>query len=150
MNYTSTSPQISLDEARRFVGQQIGLPLSYDGSSEATMALSGDQLVHLTRSLLDFIKNNPSRFTNKQVATARAEAGRFNSFDQAAAQADSVTLFGELANQAEEKIGKPLAAVGQGVSNSLTLAGNLLPILLIGAVVLIAIPYVRRASAPVS
>ena len=145
MNYTSTSSQISLADARKYVGQQIGLPLSYDGSDAATRALSGDQLVHLTRSLLDFIKNNPSRFTNKQVATANAEAGRFNSFDQAQAKADSVTLFGELANQAEEKIGKPLAAVGQGVSTSLTLAGNLLPILLIGAVVLIAIPYINRA-----
>lgn len=145
MNYTSTSSQISLADARKYVGQQIGLPLSYDGSDAATRALSGDELVHLTRSLLDFIKNNPSRFTNQQVATANAEAGRYTAFDQAEAKMNSVTLFGELANQAEEKIGKPLAAVGQGVSTSLTLAGNLLPILLIGAVVLIAIPYINRA-----
>ena len=145
MNDTSTSTQMSLTDARKFVGQQIGLPLSYDGSDDATRALSGDDLVHLTRSLLDFIKNNPSRFTNQQVATANAESGRFVSFDQAEAQANSVTLFGELENQVEEKIGKPLAAVGQGVSTSLTLAGNLLPILLIGAVVLFAIPYINRA-----
>lgn len=145
MNYTSTSSQISLADARKYVGQQIGLPLSYDGSDAATKALSGDELVHLTRSLLDFIKNNPSRFTNQQVSTANAEAGRFATFDRAQTEMDSVTLFGELANQAEEKIGKPLAAVGQGVSTSLTLAGNLLPILLIGAVVLIAIPYINRA-----
>ena len=137
---------MSLDAARQFVGQQIGLPLTYDGSSAATKQLSGDELVALTRALLEFIKNNPSRFTNEQVATANAEAGRYASFDAAQAKAESVSFFDELGKQAEEKIGKPLAAVGEGVSRSVTLAGNLLPITLIAVAVLIALPYIRRAT----
>lgn len=141
---------MSLDDARRYVGQQIGLPLSYDGSSEATKALAPDDLVHLTRSLIDFIKNNPSRFTNQQVGTANAEAGRFANFDRAQAELGSVTFFGELEKNAEEKIGKPLVAVGEGVSSSLKLVGNLLPILVIVGIVLIALPYAKKAAAPAS
>lgn len=139
---------MTLDEARRFVGQQIGLPLLYDGSSTATKNLSPDDLVALTRALIDFIKNNPSRFTNQQVATANAETGRFLNFDRAQAQAESVSFLDELAKQAEEKVGKPLAAVGEGVSRTVTLAGNLLPVVLIVAAVVIALPYLRRATAP--
>jgi len=150
VNYTTTSSQIALVDARRFVGRQIGFPLEYDGSNEATRDLTGDQLVALTRALLDYIKNNPSRFSSEQVTTAKVESPRFQNFDAAEAEANSVTLFGELANEAEKVIGEPLAAIGQGVSTSVKLAGNLIPFLMIGALVIFALPYLRRANASVS
>ena len=80
------------------------------------------------------------------MAPRSSYVGRYASFDAAQAKAESVSFFDELGKQAEEKIGKPLAAVGEGVSRSVTLAGNLLPITLIAVAVLIALPYIRRAT----
>lgn len=145
MNTFTPNSQMSIVAARAAVGRQMGLGLDFDGSMEAYRGLSADQQAELTRRLLDFIKNNPQRFTPQQNATAQAEAGRFVSFDTAQAALDSVTFMSELEKNAEEKIGKPLVAVGEGVSTSVKLLGNLLPILLIGAVVVIALPYINKA-----
>lgn len=138
---------MSIPEARAAVGRQMGLGLDFDGSTAAYRSLSVGDQTELTRRLLDFIRNNPQRFTPAQNATAQAESGRFNSFDNAQAALDSVTFMGELEKNAQEKIGKPLVAIGEGVSTSVKLLGNLLPILLIGAVVVIALPYINKARA---
>lgn len=67
---------MTIQAARVFVGQSQGLPSSFDGSGSAYAALTQAEQISLTRGLINYILANPGNFSDAQVATARAEAGR--------------------------------------------------------------------------
>ena len=146
VNPTGNPSQMTIQNLRVFIGRQIGLPLSYDGSYVATQKLTPDQFQALTRGMLNYIVANPGRFNDSQVATARAEVGRANN-NGLVDPSFSFTDFGsEVASNANELIGKPLQSIGQGFSDALKLVGPLLPVILIGAVVVFALPYIKQAN----
>lgn len=70
---------MTIQEARKFVGQSIGLPSSFDGSVAAYRALSAARQTELTKALVNYINANPDKFTAAQVQTARAESNRAQS-----------------------------------------------------------------------
>ena len=110
------------------------------------MALAPNDFQMLTRGMVNYIVANPGRFTDSQVATARAEVGRANN-NQMLDTDFSFSDFGnEVANNANELIGKPLQSIGQGVSASVNLVGYLIPLGVLAAIVIFAWPYVKKAQ----
>lgn len=146
VNPTGNPSQMTIQDLRVFIGRQIGLPLSFDGSYSATQKLTPDQFQALTRGMLNYIVANPGRFNDAQVATARAEVNRANSNGLVDASFSFSDFGSEVANNANDLVGKPLQSIGQGFSDALKLVGPLLPVILIGAVVVFALPYLKNAS----
>lgn len=146
MNPTGNPSQMTIQNLRIFIGRQIGLPTSYNGTYSETMALAPNDFQMLTRGMVNYIVANPGRFTDSQVATARAEVGRANN-NQMLDTDFSFSDFGnEVANNANELIGKPLQSIGQGVSASVNLVGYLIPLGVLAAIVIFAWPYVKKAQ----
>ena len=134
---------MTIPELRAFIGQQQGLPASFDGSITAYRNLTPAQQVTLTRGTVDYIRNNPGQFTPAQVQTATVEAGRQGDIEDTGF--DASLFWNEIGDQAFN-IGNSVASIGQGVTNSLNLAGALLPIALLVAVFVFAYPHIKNST----
>lgn len=135
---------ISIQQARVFVGQQIGLPSGYDGSMSATNDLPVEQKQALTAALIDYIANNPARFTAQQVSVANAERNRAQTLTATGGYSET-TFWAEVGKNVENA-GMAVASVGQGVVSSVNLIGTLLPVGVLVAVVIFALPYIKTAA----
>ena len=134
---------MTIPQLRAYVGQQQGLPASFDGSIDAYRNLSAAQQVTLTRGVVDYIKNHPGEFTPAQVQTANVEAGRQSDIEDTG---NNFSVFWtELGDQAFA-VGNSVASIGQGVTNSLNLAGALLPVALLVAVFVFAYPHIKNST----
>jgi hypothetical protein len=54
----------------------------------------------------------------------------------------------QLGIEANRVVGEPLTALGNGLSTAVSALGNLLPILVLGALIVVALPYINKARAP--
>jgi uncharacterized protein YllA (UPF0747 family) len=135
---------ISIQQARVFVGQQIGLSSGYDGSMSATNDLPVEQKQALTAALINYIANNPARFTAQQVSVANAERNRAQTLTATGGYSET-TFWAEVGKNVENA-GMAVASVGQGVVSSVNLIGTLLPIGVLVAVVIFALPYIKTAA----
>lgn len=138
---------MTIQQARQFSGNRIGLPATFDGSVSAYRDLSAAQQVALNAAVLNLILAQPQDFTPAQVETARVEINRA----QGQITADPTftenvaTFWDEFETQALN-VGQAVANVGTGVINSVSLVGTLLPIVVIGALVIFALPYIKTAT----
>ena len=136
---------MTIAQARALVGQSMGLR-HFDGSIHAYRNLTAAQQIDLTKRLFDYIKANPDKFDANQKATVAAEDSRI----QAATVQDTSFDWGQFMQDFEANayrtVGEPLVNIGRGVSTSVNLIGTLLPIAVLAAVVIFALPYVRKAS----
>ena len=139
---------MSIPQLRQIVGQQIGLPATFDGSIAAYGNLSRASQIELTQKMLDYIKEHPGDFEDKQVATANAEGARDLTLVDSSFSWESFQQ--EFEANAYDIVGKPFVAIGTGVSNTVTMIGTLLPFAVIVAVIIFALPYIKKANAPVS
>lgn len=135
---------ITIQQARVFVGQQIGLPSGYDGSMQATNALPVEQKQALTAALIDYIANNPTRFTAQQVSVATAERNRAKTLTGTGGYSET-TFWNEVGKNVENA-GMAVASIGTGVVTSVNLIGTLLPVGVLVAVVIFALPYIKTAT----
>lgn len=137
---------MTIPQLRQLIGNQVGLPASFDGSITAYGALTRAQQIELTQGMLAYIREHPGEFGDKQVQTANAEGSR----DLALVDPsfDWSQFMTEFEANAYDVVGKPLVAVGQGLSTSVNLIGTLLPFAVIVAVIVFALPYIRRANTP--
>lgn len=136
---------MTIQQARVAVGQEIGLPMSFDGTMAAVNALPTNQKQQLTASLLAYILANPTRFTEAQVATANAERGYINTLSMTSGytEADLIT---ELETGFMRVVGTPLAAVGNGVSSAFTLTGTLIPVIALVAVGIALFSFYKKQA----
>ena len=137
---------MTIQNLRLLMGRQLGLPASFDGSVTAYGNLSRAQQIALTQAMLAYIRENPGAFSNAQVATANAEGARDltladESFDWSGFQV-------EFENNAYDVIAKPFVSIGTGVSDTVTLLGKALPFLALAALVIFALPYIKKANTP--
>lgn len=133
-------------QLRQLVANQIGLPASFDGSVAAYRKLTAAQQTELTAGMINYIRNHPGDFTEAQVATANAEAGRASTMTNTSGYSDT-TLLAELESQAL-RVGSAVADVGNGIVNTVSLTGTLLPFVAVAALVIFAWPYIKKAQAP--
>lgn len=135
---------MTIQQARVFVGQQIGLPQTFDGSVAAYRELTQAQQTALTAQLINYIVNNPGQFTPAQVTTANAEKGRINSLGTVDASFDWQEFFTALGDEAVNVVGTPLQNVGQGVSNLVSFLGKATPFIVIGGALLVGYLFLRK------
>jgi hypothetical protein len=135
---------MTIQAARVFVGQQIGLPSDYDGSMQATNNLPDAKKQELTAALISYIANNPTRFTPQQVSVANAEYNRAQTLTATGGYNDT-TFWKEVAANVENA-GLAVASIGTGVVRSVNLVGTLLPVLVVVALVVFALPYIKTAA----
>ena len=135
----------TIPQARLIVANQIGLPASFDGSVDAYSNLSADQQTQLTRGLINYILNNPGEFTPEQVTTAQAEKGRAATM-QTVDTSFSISDFGsEVLNNAIAA-GNKVAHLGNGILDTASTIGTLLPVFALIAIALFALPYIRQQT----
>lgn len=67
---------MSIIEARKIVGQQIGLPDSFNGTASAYAELDPALQIQLTNELAKFIVANRDQFSEMQVTNAQRLVGR--------------------------------------------------------------------------
>lgn len=137
---------MTITQTRALVGNQIGLPSSFDGTVAAYRDLSPTQQADLTREVINFIRNNPGKFTTEQVATANAQFGQAQTLSPTDASFSFSQFFDELETEAYNVVGAPLQAVGQGVSTTVKLVGTLIPILVVVVAVVYFLPQIKSAS----
>lgn len=136
---------MTIPDARAIVGRQLGYS-GFDGSIDAYRNLTAAQQVELTKALFNYIKANPDKFTNQQQTTVAAEDSRIQKAQIEDASITIANVMTALEEQAYNVVAEPLMAVGQGVSTSVKLIGTLLPFAVIAAVVIFALPYIRKAN----
>lgn len=136
---------MTIAQARALVGQSMGLR-DFDGSIDAYRNLTAGQQIDLTKRLFDYIKANPANFTETQKATVAAEDSRIQAASLQDTSFDWGQFMQELEANAYTTVAEPLVNIGRGVSTSVNLIGTLLPIAVLAAVVIFALPYVRKAS----
>jgi hypothetical protein len=137
---------MTIAQLRQFVGAQIGLPDSFDGSMTAYGNLAREQQIELTQGMIAYIQSNPGSFTPAQVETARIEAPRAATLTPEDTSFSFSAFFNELETNAGNVIGAPLVSIGNGVSQAVNLVGTLLPILALVAVAVAVWPYIARAK----
>lgn len=135
---------MTIGELRVLIGNQIGLPLSFDGSMTDYGNLSREQQIELTQGMFAYIKAHPANFTNAQVDVVSAEDSR--DLTLLPEDYDFVLLINELESNAYEIVGKPLVSIGKGISSSVNLVGTLLPVAVVCIVLLFTWPYIIRAK----
>lgn len=136
---------MTIVQLRQLIGNQIGLPESFDGSMTAYGNLSREAQIALTQGMIAYIRNNPASFTPAQLVTAETEAGRAEKLTLDDTSFDTGLFFAELEKNANAVVFDPLVKVGQGISTSVSLVGTLLPVFALVAVAIFAWPYVARA-----
>jgi hypothetical protein len=136
---------MTIAQARALVGQSMGLR-DFDGSIDAYRNLTAAQQIDLTKRLFDYIKANPANFTETQKATVAAEDSRIQTATVQDTSFDWGQFMQEFEQNAYTTVAEPLVNIGRGVSTSVNLIGTLLPIAVLAAVVIFALPYVRKAS----
>lgn len=62
---------MSIIELRKMIGQEIGLPDSFNGTASAYTEIAPAKQVELTNAMMRYIASNPSEFTTEQVSLAR-------------------------------------------------------------------------------
>jgi hypothetical protein len=139
---------MTIQQARVFVGRQIGLSTNFDGSRDAFRNLSAAEQTELTKQLIKYIAQNPGDFTDAQVSTANVELGRADRLSIEDTSFDYDLFFNELETNAIQTIGQPLANIGNGVSNTVAALGKLLPFIAFGALAVLALPYILKATKP--
>lgn len=133
---------MTIQTATCLVGRSQGLSADFDGSTAAVNALPTDAKLALTAGLGAYIRANPADFTAGQNSTAQSMAGLSGAPLQDAGF--SMSDFGsEVLTNADNLIGKPLENIGSSFSAVL----GALPALLFVAGLIIALPYIRRATA---
>jgi hypothetical protein len=137
---------MTIPQLRALMGQQIGLPASFDGSVDAYRGLSRENQIALTQAMIAYIRQNPGSFTPGQVQTAEVEAPRAATMTPADESFDVGAFFQELENNAINTVGAPLVSVGQGVSEAIKLIGTLIPIAVLVAVFVFAFPHIKKAT----
>jgi hypothetical protein len=136
---------MTIQQARVAVGNQIGLPSSFDGSMASVNALPTDQKQQLTASLLAYILAHPERFTSGQVATANAERGYINTLTLTSGYVET-DIITELEAGALRVLGTPLAAIGNGVSSALTLTGSLVPFAAVAIIGVLLFSFYKKQT----
>jgi hypothetical protein len=135
---------MNIPELRIVVARQIGLPSTFDGSVVAYRELSPTQQTNLTKGMLDYIRNNPGRFTDAQVTTATVEGPRI----QNATIEDTSFDWGLFADELGANVtaaGDQVASLGSGVLASVEALGKILPFVVVGAVLFFV--FVKTKSA---
>ena len=135
---------MTIQQARVFVAQKLGIGGSYDGSAAQTYALPVEQKNALTASLLLYIAANPANFTAQQVSVATAEAGRASTLALSSGYKD--TNFLSAFSDELESLGESAASVGTGVKDTLNVFGKVLPYVAIGALVFGLYLYTKKVS----
>jgi hypothetical protein len=135
---------MTIGELRVLIGNQIGLPSSFDGSMTDYGNLSREQQIELTQAMFAYIKAHPANFTGAQVEVVNAEDSR--DLTLLPEDYDFVLLINELESNAYEIVGKPLVSIGKGISSSVNLVGTLLPVTIVCIILLFAWPYIIRAK----
>lgn len=122
----------------------MGFPSSFDGSRAAVDALPMDDKMRFTTNLKTFVREHPSEFSAALVASANAGVRR--SLDAAELEGTvSIAIsnigagFEGLGEGFENTIVKPLASVGDGVAGLVSIAGKLLPFLIIAGVYIVIV-----------
>lgn len=137
---------MTITDARKFAGQKIGLPASFDGSIAAYANLTAAQQIAVTQAMIAYIQANPGQFTPAQVETANVQAPQAATLTPEDDSFDFGQFFDELESNAIQKIGGPVASIGNGVSQTLTLIGTLLPAAVLVAVLIYAWPHIKNAN----
>lgn len=138
---------MTIPQVRAIVGQQIGLSASFDGSMTAYGNLTPAQQIALTKGVFDYIRAHPSDFTEAQVQTVNTEGNRVAALTIEDSSFDYGAFLSALEDNAISTIGDPLARIGNGISASVSLIGTLLPVGVVVAVVIFALPYWKKANA---
>lgn len=137
---------MTIIQARNIVGNQQGLPSSFDGSIAAYAALSPAQQLDLTRGVLDYIINNQPEFTDAQIATAYAQRGQAQSMRIEDTSFDAKLFLTELEKNAYDVIVKPIQNLGDSVSGTANFLAKALPFIVLGALALMALPYIKKQT----
>lgn len=137
---------MTINAARIAVGQQMGLPDTFTGTMAEVNALTIDQKQTLTAALLAYILQRPGDFTPAQVATAAAEKGRIGTLAQEDAAVTLPQILAALEDEAQRVIGAPLATIGNGVSQALTLTGSILPVVVLAVVGIALFSFYKKTT----
>lgn len=135
---------MKIADLRVIIGNQIGLPSTFDGSMTDYGNLSREHQIELTQGMFSYIKEHPADFTVAQVEVVSEEDSR--DLTLLPEDYDFELLMNEFQNNAYEIVGKPLVSIGRGVSSSVNLVGALLPVAVVCVVLLFAWPYIIRAK----
>lgn len=135
---------MTIQQARVAVAQQIGgIASSYDGSMAATNNLSDEKKQELTAALINYIANNPGKFTDLQVATAQMELGRARTMTGTGGYND--TTFWREVGANLERAGRAVASIGEGVITTVGVGGKLIPYAALLFVLVLAFPYIKSS-----
>ena len=134
----------SIQQARQIVGNQIGLPQSFDGSVAAYRELPAQKQVELNQAVLRYILANPANFLPAQVKVASQQVDASGNYKIEESN-PVATFWDEFENQAV-RVASSVASVGEGVVSSVSIVGNLLPVLVIVGLFVLALPYIKQAT----
>lgn len=132
---------MAIPQLRRLMGQQNGAPSSFDGSVEQFNDLSTTKKQEITKAMIFYIVAHPGDFTPQQVGVAQAESGRAATLDGTTGY-DTTGLFSALGESFVDVVVQPLANVGNGISQTVSLIGKLIPWVVIGGLLVVAAPYI--------
>lgn len=134
----------TIQQARQIVGNQIGLPETFDGSVAAYRELTPQKQIELNQAVLRYVLANPANFLPAQVAVARTQVS--NSANYQYDETSNASAFWEEFESQVTRAATAVASVGEGALTSVSLVGNLLPALVIVGIVVLALPYIRQAA----